>query len=189
MDPSGYIDDETIIKRLIYKEKPDMRSLAQKCIELEKIDYSKVHASERDENIRTLHEELNSLEHMTEKQAVLHEMFVSEQDFHKKKQEELKKDIENCAREIEELKEELVQEKNFRANLLEYEAYAKNINTLPRCEETMELIEKVDEQHAEVCKIMEMKNEKLREVEMRCKNIVENIKDMIKEVEESVGSF
>ena len=73
MDPS-FLDEETIMKRIIYKEKPDLKSLAQKCLELEKVDYSKIHPSQRDEILAGLHEDLNSLEQITEKHGVLHEL-------------------------------------------------------------------------------------------------------------------
>ena len=179
MDPVALLDEVTIMKRILYKEKPDLKSLTQKCLEFEKLDYGKLNPIQKDEVLSGLYEDLNSLEQMTEKQGVLFEFYSKEYFFQENRQETLKNEVKQCSDEILELRKELELEKYQRANLLEYEGYAKHINTLPRCEEIVENIKKIEEDYEDINKKIEEKKELLAKVEKMSKEIIDGINYLI----------
>lgn len=179
MDSAAFIDEPTIIQRILYKEKSDLKSLAQKCLELEKSDYSKISQSQREDLIVSIQEDFNSLEQITEKQSILHELYLSEKEYHVARQEVLAKEIEKYVQEVAVLRQELENEKSQRANLLEYETYAKQINGLPRCEDTNEAIQKVMKMYGEVNELIGKKTEILKGTEKKSLEIMEQLKGLI----------
>jgi hypothetical protein len=188
MDNSGFVDEETIVKRILYKEKPDLRSLAQKCLELEKLDSARLSDAQLSEVFTQIYEEISSIELMTEKQKVLAEMYDSELDFHREKQAGLVEKIGECQEEVNMLKRELEEEKRKRMNLIEYEAQAKHINMLPRCDETMSEIEKVERKFMEKCKEVERKEGIGKEIEAECRGILKRIREIVGDVEKECGN-
>lgn len=184
----GSIDEDTIIRRLLYKEKPDLHSLAQKCIELEKTDYSKIRPSQRDELIAALNEDLNSLEQFTEKQSVLHDMHQKEAEFHKQRQQELQIEIEQCMQEIKRLKEENEQENIKRLNLLEYEKLAKEINSLPKKDASLNEISRIENEITFIRNRRKEKEMHIDQIEISGQEVIRRIKEMIKNAEDLVNS-
>jgi hypothetical protein len=180
----GTIDEETILRRLLFKEKADLHSLAQKCIELEKTDYAKIRPSQRDELIAALQEDLNSLEQFTEKQAVLHDMHLKEIRSHQEKQSILKLQVDECLEEIRKLKQENEEEKNKRSNLLEYEKQAKEINTLPKKDLSSLEISKIDNEISSIRSKRQSKELHIQEIEISGQEVITKIKEMIKNVED-----
>ena len=174
------------MERILYKEKPDLKSLAQKCLELERIDYSKIHPSQRDEIIAGLKEDLSSLEQITEKQSVLHELYQSEKRYHESRQSALGLEIQKYTEEVIQLRQELESEKNQRANLLEYENYAKHINAIPRCEETMELIQSILEQHEEVNTQIMVKANMVNRAENTSQEILRQLRALIESTDSMI---
>lgn len=171
----AFLDEETIMQRILYKEKPDLKSLAQKCLELEKADYSKITSKERDEILSSLYEDLNSLDQITEKQAVLYEMHKTEMDYHTLRQNEVSNEIEVYTSDINELRKILDVEKDLRSNLLEYEACAKHINTLPKCSETHESIDSIINQLDAVNTKIREKQDLINHLETLSSQILNNM--------------
>ena len=183
----GNIDEETIIQRLLYKEKPDLNSLAHKCVDLEKVDYSKIKVSQMDEIVMGLLEDLNSLEQFTEKQSVLHDMYVKEVNFHQDKQAELSSFVNSYTHEIQFLKQSLEQEKSKRQNLLEFEKYAKDINSLPTRDQSLAEIAKIDLEIDRIRRIRTEKEMKIYELQLCGSEVLKNLKEMLKRTEDLIS--
>lgn len=183
----GNIDEDTIIQRLLYKEKPDLNSLAHKCVELEKVDYAKIKVSQRDEIILGLLEDLNSLEQFTEKQSVLHDMYVKEVNFHQDKQAELGSLTNTYLHEIQFLKQSLEQEKSKRQNLLEFEKHAKDVNSLPTREQSLAEIAKIELEIDQVRRIRTEKEMKIYGLQMSGSEVLKKLKEMLKTTEDLIS--
>lgn len=180
----GNIDEETIIQRLLFKEKPDLNSLAHKCVELEKIDYAKIKHAQKDELFLALLEDLNSLEQFTEKQSVLHDMFIKETSYHQERQIELSLLMKSNTEEIQALKLELEQEKSKRQNLLEFEKHAKDINSLPTRDQSLGEISRIDYEIEQIRRIRKDKEMRILELENSGVEFLKTLKEMLKTSEE-----
>lgn len=119
-------EDEAIANRLLYKEKPPLKALTQKCLMIAKT--TKEHHAQLFSEIE---DELEGVEYSLDKQH-LH-MKASRRD-HAAFLNQIKvfeEERANLASSLEGLKQELSEAEEAKANILEYEDKARQINCLP----------------------------------------------------------
>jgi chromosome segregation ATPase len=133
-------EDEAIASRLLYKEKPPLRALTQKCLQVEKT----VGREALNQLFSEIEEELEAVEYSIEKQHLI--IKASRQDHAAFAQQILAYDAcrASLASELDDLKQELASTEQDKASLLEYEEIARQLNSFPSQASLMRAREALD---------------------------------------------
>lgn len=148
-------EDEAIANRLLYKEKLPLRTLTQKCLLIDKT----VKAEALCQLFNEIEEELEAVEYSYEKQLLIKNASLRDQEAFAQQIKVFEAERSALINSIDSLKDEIGQASKSKANMLEFEEVARQINALPSKVTLGQEIEDIDGEIAALNAEIEYKQE------------------------------
>ena len=155
--------EETILKRLVQKEKPTFRALAQNCLKLS--FWETLSDDQRTQVFQEVSADIEALSLQLTQQRLSYKANVEDLETLQTTETSLQKQILDIQAQIENLISEFNCEKSQRANFLEYEEKAAQVNKLPTTQELQQDIETIDLEIQQVQESINYKQFKLDQIQ------------------------
>ena len=163
-------DEETLQKRLLYREKPTVRNVAVKTLELI-TTFSQA-------TYKSICEELEVLEVYTKRMSVVHSSALVDTDYYQQLADQLAEKNAELRKALDAKGHMLERERTKRRDLIDYEDLAKAINKLPPVPELEKQLEDIDKEAELLKKDIDSKHQLLKRVKQNSGLLVYSLQQL-----------